>query len=367
MLGVVTGLPHVTLAPMAGAQGEWLGIAMIRAYHEQRGDQSRTEILVPDAAHGTNPASAVMCGYRVKEIPTGVDGDLDMAALKAAIGPQTAGIMLTNPSTLGVCERFITEIAALIHDAGGLLYYDGANLNAILGRYSPGQMGFDVVHLNLHKTFATPHGGGGPGSGPVAVSDRLAAYLPYPRVAQSADGTLTWTTHSVESVGRLSGFMGNVGVLMRAYIYIRRLGRGGCRRVSSYATLNAHYLARRLSDIGYPLAYPDRLASHEFVITLKAWPKQYGVTAGQVAKRLLDYGVHAPTMYFPLNVPECLLIEPTETESKATLDAFIAVMEKIIEEVRESPELVREAPHTLPVRRLDEVKAVRELTVTAKS
>jgi glycine dehydrogenase subunit 2 len=362
MLLEATGMQAISLAPMAGAQGEFAGVKMIRAYHQARGDDQRTEMLVPDAAHGTNPASAIMCGYAVKEIPTTHDGDVDIEALKGMVGPQTAGIMLTNPSTFGVFERQIQQIAKIIHDAGGLLYYDGANLNAILGQYRPGDMGFDVLHLNLHKTFATPHGGGGPGAGPVAAGERLKAFLPIPMVGQT-DGQYHWLEEKEcpQTVGRLSGFMGNAGVLLRAYIYARMLGQQGMKRVGEFATLNANYLMKRLSDIGYTLAFPERRATHEFIITLKPITKQYGVTALDIAKRLLDYGFHAPTIYFPLQIPECLLIEPTETECKEQLDLFVDAMAKILEEIKTKPELVTTAPHTMPVKRLDEVKAAKEL------
>jgi glycine dehydrogenase subunit 2 len=360
----VTGMHAVSLTPMAGAQGELAGVSMIRAYHQARGDTARDEILVPDAAHGTNPASAVQCGFKVREIPSNAEGDVDLAALKAAVGPRTAGIMLTNPSTLGVFDRNIQEIAKTVHQAGGLLYYDGANLNAILGKVRPGDMGFDVIHLNLHKTFATPHGGGGPGCGPVAASARVAPYLPVPMVAKMGEH-YHWLTQKEcpQSIGRLSAFMGNAGIILRAYMYARLLGREGLKRVSEYATLNANYLLTRLKAAGFTPAYPTRHATHEFIITLKSQAKTLNITALDVAKRLLDYGFHAPTMYFPLLVPECLLIEPTETESKETLDAFADVLVKILKEAETQPELLKKAPHTLPVKRLDEVKAARELDV----
>ncbi len=362
ILKTVTGMKGAALSPMAGAQGEFAGVAMIHAYHRARGDNKRDEILVPDAAHGTNPASAVQCGYKVREIPTDADGNVDIEALKAALGPQTAGIMLTNPSTLGVFEQKIQEIAKLVHQAGGLLYYDGANFNAILGKVRPGDMGFDVVHLNLHKTFATPHGGGGPGSGPVVANERLLPYLPIPRVTKEGEH-YRWLTEKdcPESIGRLSTFMGNAGIIMRAYLYARLLGKEGLHRIAEFATLNANYLLARLRAAGFTLAYPDRRASHEFIITLKNEAKTLHISALDVAKRLLDYGFHAPTMYFPLIVPECLLIEPTETESKDVLDAFADVLIRIMEEARSNPELLKNAPHSLPVRRLDEVKAAREL------
>lgn len=363
MLQSVTGLKAAALSPMAGAQGEFAGVAMIRAYHQSRADHERTEMLVPDAAHGTNPASAVQCGYTVREVPTGSDGNIDIAALKAVVGPKTAGIMLTNPSTLGVFEENIKQVAEIMHQAGGLLYYDGANFNAILGTTCPGDMGFDVVHLNLHKTFATPHGGGGPGCGPVVANARLEPFLPIPRVAKTAEGEYRWLTEAdcPQSIGRLSAFAGNAGIILRAYIYARLLGKEGLKRVAQFATLNANYLMQRLADAGFTLAYPSRRASHEFIVTLKKEAKECTISALDVAKRLLDYGVHAPTMYFPLLVPECLLIEPTETESKETLDAFVAVMIQILQEAKSQPELLKNAPFSMPVKRLDDVKAAREL------
>ena len=367
MMQEVTGMAGIALSPAAGAQGEFAGVAMIRAYHDDRGDDARTEILVPDTAHGTNPASAVMCGYKVREIPTDEHGDVDLEALKAAVGPQTAGIMLTNPSTLGVFERKIEPIAKAVHDAGGLLYYDGANLNAILGKARPGDMGFDVVHINLHKTFSTPHGGGGPGAGPVGVSERLLPYLPVPRVGRDGD-RYRWLDEAdtPKSIGRLSAFAGNAGVLLRAFIYARMLGREGMVRVGEYATLNANYLMAKLVAAGFTPAYPERRATHEFIVTLNREAKELGVRAMDFAKRLLDYEQHAPTTYFPLLVPECLLIEPTENESKAVVDRFAEVMATILQEAKETPDVVTGAPHTQPVRRLDEVRAARELDVAWK-
>src|ERR1700726_1355041 len=367
MLQEITGMTAVSLTPMAGAQGEFAGVAMIRAYHRARNDAARTEIIVPQAAHGTNPATATMCGYTVREIPCDANGDVDIEALKAAVSPATAGIMLTNPSTLGVFERKIVQIARTVHDAGGLLYYDGANLNAILGKVRPGDMGFDVIHMNLHKTFSTPHGGGGPGSGAVGVGARLAPFLPIPVVGK--DGArFRWLTEAdvPQSIGRLSAFMGNAGVLLRAYIYMRLLGREGMQRVGEYATLNANYLLARLKSAGFDAAYPQRPPSHEFIVTLKGAEQQYGVTAMDVAKRLLDLGFHAPTTYFPLLVPECLLIEPTETESKDVLDAFVSAMSQIQKEAEQEPARVTSAPHTMPVRRLDDVRAARQLDLTWK-
>ncbi|MEM7764839.1 MAG: aminomethyl-transferring glycine dehydrogenase subunit GcvPB [Pseudomonadota bacterium] len=364
MLKSVTGMQGVSLTPMAGAQGELTGVAMIRAYHRARGDLARNEILVPDAAHGTNPATATMCGCKVVELPTDDQGDVDIAALKAAVGPNTAGIMLTNPSTLGVFERRIEEIAEIVHGAGGLLYYDGANLNAILGKVRPGDMGFDVIHMNLHKTFSTPHGGGGPGSGAVGVGERLLPYMPIPVVGESEDG-YRWLDEQdlPDSIGRLSGFMGNAGVLLRAYIYMRMLGDDGMRRVGEFATLNANYLMARLRDAGFELAFPERRASHEFIITLRRSAKEHHVTAMDIAKALLDEGFHAPTTYFPLLVPECLLIEPTETEGKEMLDLFVDAMIRLADKTVNDADAIHAAPTTMPVRRLDDVKAARELDI----
>ena len=413
ILADVTGMKGgVSLAPMAGAQGEFAGVAMIMAYHKHRGDLERTEIIVPDAAHGTNPATATMCGCTVREIPTQSDGDIDVEALKKVLGPTTAGIMLTNPSTIGVFERRIVEIARLVHEAGGLLYYDGANLNAILGKVRPGDMGFDAIHMNLHKTFSTPHGGGGPGAGAVGVSERLRPFLPIPMVGaavRNADGTISLPPRAGEavrrteggdspdappsalrapsptaqgkekiwyhwlrkkdcplSIGRLSTFAGNAGVLLRAYIYARLLGREGMPRVAEYATLNANYLAKRLAGKGFDLAYPQRRASHEFIVTVARQKKDNGITALDFSKSLIDRGIHAPTNYFPLLVPECLLIEPTETEAKETLDEFVEVMGDLLALSRDDPQAMKDAPVTLPVRRLDDVKAARELDIAWK-
>ncbi len=368
MLKEVTGMQAVALNPMAGAHGEFAGVAMIRAYHRSRGDLARNEIIVPEAAHGTNPATATMCGCVVREIPVNEEGDIDLGALEAAVGPSTAGIMLTNPSTLGVFERRIEEVARIVHSAGGLLYYDGANLNAILGKVRPGDMGFDVIHMNLHKTFSTPHGGGGPGAGAVGVSARLRPFLPLPIVGVDEGERYRWLTEKdlPQSIGRLSGFMGNAGVLLRAYIYMRMLGRDGMSQVGEFATLNANYLLSRLKSAGFDAAYPSRRASHEFIITLKRQARELDVTAMDFAKRLLDHGFHAPTTYFPLLVPECLLIEPTETESKDILDAFVSAMTQIQQEAEQEPERVTSAPHTMPVRRLDDVRAAKQLDLRWK-
>jgi glycine dehydrogenase subunit 2 len=367
MLKEVTGMKAVSLAPMAGAHGEFAGMAMIRAYHEARGDDARTEVLVPDAAHGTNPATAVMCGYKVKEIPTDKNGDVDVEALKAAVGPHTAGLMLTNPSTLGVFERRIKEISGIVHEAGGLLYYDGANLNAILGKVKPGDMGFDVIHMNLHKTFSTPHGGGGPGAGPVGGNERLLPYMPIPVVGKDGDQYRLFEENDIPaSMGRMSAFMGNAGILLRAYIYAIMLGRDGMHRVAEYATLNANYMMAELQKNGFELAYPERRATHEFIVTLRKQSKELGVNTMDFAKRLLDLGFHAPTTYFPLLVPECLLIEPTETESKELMDVFVEAMIFIQAEAENDAESVKGAPHTMPVRRLDEVRAAKQLDLVWK-
>jgi len=362
MLREVTGMKGVSLTPMAGAQGEFAGVAMIRAYHRARGDLERNEIIVPDAAHGTNPATATMCGCAVIEIPSLDNGDIDIEALEKALGPKTAGIMLTNPSTLGVFERRIQEVAKRVHAAGGLLYYDGANLNAILGKVRPGDMGFDVIHMNLHKTFSTPHGGGGPGSGAVGVGERLLPFLPIPIVGRDGN-RYRWLDERdlPQTIGRLSAFMGNAGVLLRAYVYMRMLGREGMQRVAEYSALNANYLLARLKAEGFDAAYPERRASHEFIITLKRQAKELGVNAMDFAKRLLDFGFHAPTTYFPLLVPECLLIEPTETEAKEELDRFIAALVAILREAEQDAAKVKGAPYTLPVRRLDDVRAAKQL------
>jgi glycine dehydrogenase subunit 2 len=308
-----------------------------------------------------------MSGFVVREIPTDRDGDVILDALRQAVGPRTAGIMLTNPSTLGVFERHIGAIADIVHGAGGLLYYDGANLNAILGKARPGDMGFDVIHLNLHKTFATPHGGGGPGAGPVGVNEKLLPFLPLPVVTKEGDRYRWLNERDIpQSIGRLTAFGGNIGVLLRAYVYVRMLGREGMIRVAEFATLNANYLMKRLIDAGFEAAFPNRRAAHEFIVTLKALAKTKQVSALDFAKRLLDYGMHAPTIYFPQLIRECLLIEPTETESKQTLDQFVAAMAAILREAETEPETLKSAPHATPVCRLDEVGAARHLNLVYK-
>lgn len=367
ILQSVTNMKGVSLTPMAGAQGEFSGVAMIKAYHDDRKDFERREIIVPDAAHGTNPATAIMCGYKVKEIRTDEDGNVDLEALDAVLGPQTAGIMLTNPSTLGVFESKIKIIAEKVHAAGGLLYYDGANLNAILGKTNPGIMGFDVIHMNLHKTFSTPHGGGGPGSGAIGVSERLLPFMPIPYVGKT-NGSYHFITEkeAPKTIGKLSTFAGNAGVNLRAYIYALLNGKQGMQRISEFATLNANYLMKRLEAVGFDLAFKNRRASHEFIVTLKKQAKELGLTASDLAKALLDEDMHAPTVYFPLLVAECLLIEPTETESKQSIDAFVEAMAKILEKAKVDMDYLKQAPYTTPVRRMDEVKAVKQPNIAYK-
>lgn len=358
-LKVITGMDAISLQPAAGAHGEWTGLMMVRAFHEKNGDTKRTKVFVPDSAHGTNPASAYIAGFDVVSIPTTEEGFVDVEDLRQKVGDDTAALMLTNPNTLGLFEKDIVEIAEIIHDAGGLLYYDGANLNAIMAKTSPGFMGFDIVHLNIHKTFSTPHGGGGPGAGPVGVKEHIQPYLPIPRV-EKTDSGYTLNDHYPDSIGRVKGYYGNFGVLVRAYTYIRTMGPIGLRKVSESAVLHANYLAKRLSS-AYVLPY-DQICKHEFVLSGKIQKKQ-GVRTLDIAKRLLDYGFYAPTVYFPLIVEEAMMIEPTETESKETLDEFVTAMLKIAEEVVGNPELVLEAPHQKSVRRLDEVKAARQIKV----
>ncbi|MCL6453184.1 MAG: aminomethyl-transferring glycine dehydrogenase subunit GcvPB [Alicyclobacillus sp.] len=353
-LAEITGMDAVSLQPAAGAQGEWTGLMMISAYHRASG-QHRDKVIVPDSAHGTNPASVTMAGMKAITIPSNPDGSVDLDALRSVVGPDTAALMLTNPSTLGLFEQHIAEIAEIVHAAGGLLYYDGANANAILGYARPGDMGFDVVHLNLHKTFSTPHGGGGPGAGPVGVKRALEPYLPRPLVVRSEAGfRLDWDRP--QSIGKVKGFFGNFGVLVRAYAYIRTLGPDGLKRVSEHAVLSANYLMRRLAE-AYDLPF-DAVCKHEFVLSGRR-QKKHGVRTLDIAKRLLDFGVHPPTIYFPLIVEECLMVEPTETESKETLDAFAEIMLQIAREAETQPERVTSAPHDTVVGRLDEVTAAR--------
>ncbi len=357
-LAEISGMKAVTMQPAAGAHGELTGLKLIRAYHRDRNDLARTKVIVPDSAHGTNPASAAVCGMEAVEIKSEADGSIDWAALKAAVGPDTAALMLTNPSTLGLFENKIEAIAKIVHDAGGLLYYDGANSNAIMGIVRPGDMGFDVVHLNLHKTFSTPHGGGGPGSGPVGVKEDLVKFLPNPRVQCNA-GVYSWLT-SEKSIGKMQAFHGNFGIIIRAYAYILSMGGEGLRRSSEDAVLNANYCKKMLEG-AYDSPF-DRFCMHECVLTsLKQKP--YGIHTLDIAKRLLDYGYHPPTIYFPLIVEEAIMIEPTESESKETLDGFIDAMKKIAEEAETNPELVHSAPHNTIVSRLDETLAARNPVV----
>ncbi|CRX37599.1 Glycine dehydrogenase (decarboxylating) subunit 2 [Estrella lausannensis] len=359
-LSAITGMHGGSLAPAAGAQGEFAGLKIIEAYHRSRGER-RPEVLIPDSAHGTNPASAALVGLKTIPIRSGVDGDLDMEMLKEKLSSNTAALMLTNPSTLGLFSKNILQISSLVHDKGGLLYYDGANLNAILNVARPGDMGFDVMHLNLHKTFSTPHGGGGPGSGPVLVKDFLKEFLPLPRVIKEKDGFRRDFTEG-QSIGRVASFQGNFGVYLRAYLYIKLLGMKGLRHVAENAVLNANYLKTLLAkEVNVPFQGP---CMHEFVIQCDSFLEE-GVRALDIAKRLLDYGFYSPTVYFPLIIKECMLVEPTETESKRTLDAFAAAFTRIIEEIREDPDLVKSAPHKMSVKRLDEVQAARQPVLTA--
>lgn len=357
-LAEIAGMAGVTLQPVAGAHGELTGLKLIRAYHRDRGDLARTKVIVPDSAHGTNPASAAMCGMEAVEIKSEADGSIDLEALKAAVGPDTAALMLTNPSTLGLFESKIEAIAKIVHDAGGLLYYDGANSNAIMGIVRPGDMGFDVVHLNLHKTFATPHGGGGPGSGPIGVKERLLPFLPDPHVEKQGD-KYVWVK-SAKSIGKVHAFHGNFGVIVRAYAYILTMGAAGLRQTSEDAVLNANYCKKMLSE-AFDSPF-ERFCMHECVLTSKK-QKEYGIHTLDIAKRLLDYGYHPPTIYFPLIVEEALMIEPTESESKETLDGFIEAMKKIAQEAAENPEIVHTAPHNTIVSRLDETLAARKPVV----
>ena len=354
-LSAITGMAEFTLNPFAGAQGELTGLMVIRQYHMQRDDLKRTQIIVPDSAHGTNPASAAVCGLEVVEVKSTPQGTIDIESLRPLLDDTIAGIMMTNPNTLGLFETEILEIAKLVHECGGLLYYDGANFNPLLGKVRPGDMGFDVLHLNLHKTFSTPHGGGGPGSGPVGVAAHLAEYLPNPRVTRSDDGMFHVTRNDV-ACGQVSGFMGNFGVLIRAYTYILSLGKQHIRLAGPLATLNANYIKESLKDC-YKLPI-DTLCKHEFVFD-GLLDKSTGITTLDVAKRLLDYGFHAPTIYFPLLFHQAIMIEPTETESKETLDGFIEIMRTIAKEAIEDPESLHTAPHTTPVRRLDETTAAK--------
>ena len=356
MLAEITGMARVSLQPAAGAHGEMAGLMIIKAYHQNRGDTKRQKIVVPDSSHGTNPASAAVVGFDVIEVKSNESGGVDIPSLKAAMSDEIAGLMLTNPSTLGLFEENIVEIAEIVHQAGGLLYYDGANMNAIMGKTRPGDMGFDVVHLNLHKTFSTPHGGGGPGSGPVGVKKELVPFLPGP-VVERAEDAYYLDHHRPLSIGRVKSFYGNFVVVVKAFAYIRSLGAVGLREASETAVLNANYIRARLQD-DYELPF-GKTCMHEVVFSAQKQMK-FGVSALDIAKRLIDFGYHPPTIYFPLIVKEALMIEPTETESKETLDEFIEAMRQIAREAETSPELLKGAPHDTIVKRLDEVKAVRK-------
>ncbi len=370
-LAEIAGLPHVSLQPSAGSHGELTGVLLTRAYHEDRGEQ-RTKVLTPDTAHGTNPATVTMAGYEVVKVGSDDQGNVDLDDLRSKVDEDVACLMITNPSTLGLFETGIEEIQRIVHGVGATLYYDGANLNAIMGICRPGDMGFDIVHFNLHKSFTQPHGGGGPGAGPVAVSDRLEPYLPVPQVVRrSSEGNGAEPHYDLDydrpkSIGRLRGFQGNYGVFVRAYAYIRSLGAAGLRDVSETAVLNANYLLARLREEGVlqhlPAAH-ERLCMHEFVLSGGPMKRELGIRTLDLAKRLLDFGVHPPTVYFPLIVDEALLVEPTETETRETLDEFARVVAAILREAGEDPEVARQAPYTTPVRRLDEAAAARRPVV----
>jgi len=362
-LANIVGMYSITLQPAAGAHGEYTGVMLMRAYHNDRNDRSRDEIIVPDSAHGTNPASAAMAGYKVVEIPSR-DGCVDSDALKSAVGGRTAGLMITNPNTLGIFERDILEIAGIVHDAGGLLYYDGANLNAIMGKAKPGRMGFDIVHINLHKTFATPHGGGGPGAGPVGVTKNLADYLPIPTIEY--DGTKYFLDNNrPKTIGKTRSFYGSIAVVLRAYVFMLLHGRDGLETVSEVAVLNSNYLAQELRKIkGFSLPYADGVPrKHEFVLSASILSKETGVSALQVAKRLLDFGIHPPTVYFPMIVEESMMAEPTETVSKEELDAMIDGFKRISKEAYSNPNSLHNSPTATSVTRIDEAKANRPKTM----
>ena len=360
-LAEIGGMSEFTLNPFAGAHGELTGLMVIRAYHQARGDHKRTKVIVPDSAHGTNPASAAVAGLKVVEVKSLPDGTVDIEALRPLLDDTVAAMMMTNPNTAGIFEHGVKEICDMVHAAGGLMYYDGANLNPMLGIARPGDMGFDVIHLNLHKTFSTPHGGGGPGSGPVGVRKGLEQFLPDPRVRREADGSFTVTRDDAEALGSISATLGNYGVQLRALAYIMSLGRDGLKMAGPLATLNANYIKESLRDL-YMLPL-DRVCKHEFVFD-GLRDKSTGVTTLDVAKRLLDFGFHAPTIYFPLLFHESLMIEPTETESPETLDAFIETMRTIAREAAENPEMVKTAPHTTPVSRPDDTAAALNPVVT---
>jgi len=357
LLAEISGMDRVTFQPAAGAHGELTGLLMIRAYFESRGERQRTKVVVPDSAHGTNPATAAMAGYQVITVKSDARGNMDVDALRAAMDNTVAAIMLTNPNTLGLFEERITEVEEIVHGSGAQMYMDGANFNAILGVTRPGDQGFDVMHFNLHKTFTTPHGGGGPGAGAVGVKSHLVPFLPVPVVERDGD-RFRLDTNRPKSIGKIRAFYGNFGNLVRAYAYLRSMGSEGMRQIAETAVLNANYMLARLRS-AFDRPY-DRLCKHEFVLSGTRQKRQYGVTTKDIAKRILDYGFHAPTIYFPLIVDEAIMIEPTETESKRTMDEFIEALLAITREAKENPDLVRTAPHTTPVKRLDEVRAARQ-------
>jgi len=360
MLCEITGMDYFSLQPAAGAQGEFLGMLLTRAYHEFNKDFERNEIILPDTSHGTNPASAAMAGYKLVEIPSTKEGTVDLDVLEKTLSEKTACFMLTNPNTLGIFESEILEISKLVHDTGALLYYDGANMNAIMGKARPGDMGFDIVHLNLHKTFATPHGGGGPGSGPVGVKMKLEKFLPVPRVCKNKKDYF-FDYNASESIGKIKGHYGNFSVLLKAYVYIMMMGRDGLRESSEIAVLNSNYMKKKLLDSGrYELPYKE-LRKHEFVLSCEKLKQEKNVRALDVAKRLLDYGFHPPTIYFPLIVKEALMIEPTESESKEDLDRYVDALIKISDE---KPEIVKNAPNNTPVKRVDDVGATKKPILT---
>ena len=357
----ISGMTSGTLTPNAGAQGEFVGVRLIAEYHKQRGDHKRTQMIVPDSAHGTNPATAALMGFETISVRSDDSGDIDLDHLRELLSENTAGLMLTNPNTLGLFSPNILEISRMVHEAGGLLYYDGANLNAVLNIARPGDMGFDVMHINLHKTFSTPHGGGGPGAGPVLCNEKLAPFLPVPQVNRKGDRyQVLWETD--KSVGHISSFFGNFGICLRAYVYILLHGDSGLRRIAENAVLNANYLKHELGKY-FTVPFPQH-CMHEFVLQADNYLDKV-IKALDIAKRLLDYGVHSPTVYFPLIVRECMLVEPTESESKATLDRFIEIVTTIVKEIQEDPDLVKNAPHTTSVSRLDEVKAARSPVLNA--
>jgi len=361
-LSEVAGLPHVSLQPSAGSHGELAGVLLTKAYHADRGESHRTKVLTPDTSHGTNPATVTMAGLEVVKVATNADGGVDLDDLRAKAGDDTACLMLTNPNTLGVFDANIEEIASIVHRAGGTLYYDGANTNAVMGISRPGDMGFDIVHFNLHKSFTQPHGGGGPGSGPIAVSDRIEPFLMNPRITRSQDGVFDLVSDHAKSIGRLRGFQGNYGTFVRSYAYIRSLGAEGLKDASETAVLNANYLLARLRQLGVaehlPLAFGE-LCMHEFVLSGGPMKRELKIKTLDLAKRLLDHGFHPPTVYFPLLVDEALLIEPTETETRETLDAFAEALAEILREAGEDPTIAQNAPYSTPVRRLDEAGAAK--------